>query len=190
MHDLNAPAIARIMSFQPLSRTELPTDVQVEHPDATGGMACVSRYLKKGRGDEVYEGIRDGIPYQASFGYSVVRAEPKVLSGGQKARVIKELRLFEVSTTPPGHAANAATRTRLGKALAIIEEMKAGWRHGRHEDIATLNQLVAMLIGMGATNATLLDAAPQVTPARTSTAVDALLAEVSSIFEVSNDSVL
>ena len=105
---------------------------------------------------------------------------------GRKARVIKELRLFEVSTTPPGHAANAATRTRLGKALAIIEEMKAGWRHGRHEDIATLNQLVAMLIGMGATNAQLLDAAPQAMPARTSTAVDALLSEVTSLYEVSD----
>ena len=82
MHDLNAPAIARIMSFQPLSRTELPTDVQVEHPDATGGMACVSRYLKKGRGDEVFEGHQGWHSLSGqSFGYQVVRAEPKTLAG-------------------------------------------------------------------------------------------------------------
>jgi phage head maturation protease len=185
MHDLGNPAIARIMSFQPLSRTELPTDVQREHADATGGMACVSRYLKSGRGAEVYEGIKDGIPYQASFGYSVVRAETKVLSDQRKARVIKELRLFEVSTTAPGHAANAATRTRLGKAYAILEELKAGWRHGRHGDIETLNQMVSLLIGMGATNATLIDAAPAHDAPRTS-AWDGLIDEVSSIFEVSD----
>ena len=50
MHDLNQPAIARILSFQPLKRIELPTDVQNEYPDVPGGMACVSRYLKSGRG--------------------------------------------------------------------------------------------------------------------------------------------
>lgn len=190
MHDLNAPAIARILSFQRLSRQELPTDVQTEHPDATGGVACVSRYLKSGRGAEVYEGICDGIPYQASFGYQVVRAEAKALPNGKKARLIKELRLFEVSTTPPGHAANQATRVRLGKALALIEELKAGWRHGRNTDIDALNQMAVWLLEMGATNIRLIDAAPQETPARTSTE-DELIAwfESLSTSEVSNESV-
>src|SRR5580765_2818165 len=48
MHLLDQPAIARPLSFQALSRKELPTDVQLQYPDATGGMACVSRYLKTG----------------------------------------------------------------------------------------------------------------------------------------------
>jgi HK97 family phage prohead protease len=181
MHELNEPPIARIMSFQPLSRAELPTDVQIEHPDATGGMACVSRYLKTGRGAEVYEGIKEGIPFQASFGYSVVRAEAKALPDGKKARVIKELLLYEVSTTPPGHAANSATRTRLGKAQAIIEELKAGWRHGKHGDIETINQMVAMLIGMGATNAQLIDAAPPLHAARPSNALDDIIADIEAV---------
>jgi HK97 family phage prohead protease len=183
MHDLNAPAIARILAFQPLTRAELPTDVQQQHPDATGGMACVSRYLKSGRGAEVYDGIKEGIRYQASFGYQVVRAEQKSLPDGRKARVIKELRLFEVSTTPPGHSANAATRTRLGKALEVLEELKAGWRHGQHNDIEILNQIAALVASLGANNIQLIDAAPVLSEPRTS-AVDALLSEVGSIYEV------
>lgn len=184
MHDLNAPAIARIMSFQELKRAELPTDVQREYPDARGGMACVSRYLKSGRGAEVLDGIKEGIGYQASIGYQVVKAEQKALPDGRKARVIKELRLFEVSTTAPGHAANAATRTRLGKALEVLEEIKAGWRHGKHDDISILNQIAALVHSLGASNITLIEAAPQLEAAHTSTMVDDLLSEVTSLYEV------
>jgi HK97 family phage prohead protease len=179
MHDLNAPAIARILSFQTLSRMELPTDVQQEHPEATGGMACVSRYLKSGRGAEVLEGIKDGIPYQASFGYQVIRAEAKALPDGRKARVIKELRLFEVSTTAPGHAANDATRVRLGKALALLEEFKAGKRHSAN-DTALLNQIAALVLSLGADNITLVEPAPQPDAARTSP-LDHLIADIEAV---------
>jgi hypothetical protein len=184
MHDLNAPAIARILSFQTLKRAELPTDVQQQYPEATGGMACVSRYLKSGRGAEVYEGIREGIPYQASFGYRATKAERKALPNGRQARVIKELIFFEVSTTPPGHSANDATRTRLGKAHALIEEIKAGWRHGRHDDIHILKEIAALIATMIGDDTALIEPAPQLSVARTSTPVDALLSEIASIYEV------
>jgi hypothetical protein len=183
MHELSNPPIARILSFQPLTRSELPPDVQRDYPEARGGMACVSRYLKSGRGAEVFDGLKDGIPFQASFGYRVMNAESRKLPDGRKARVITELQLYEVSTTAPGHAANAATRTRLGKALEVLEEIKAGWRHGQHNDIAILNQIAALVASLGANNITLIEAVPQTTSAHTS-AVDALLSEVSSIYEV------
>lgn len=183
MHDLSQPAIARIVSFQPLTRAELPTDVQQEHPDARGGMACVSRYLKSGRGAEVYDGIKEGIPYQASFGYQVVTAEHKTLATGRKARVIKELRLFEVSTTAPGHAANDATRVRAGKALAALEELKVGWRHGKHEDIAALQQAHLIICELLGIPSTLAEPASLVMPARTSE-VDEFLADLDSFLEV------
>lgn len=183
MHELNAPAIARIMSFQALSRAELPTDVQRQYPEATGGMACVSRYLKTGRGAEVYDGIKEGIPYQASFGFKALDAVRQTLSDGRKARRIKELAFYEVSTTPPGHAANDATFTRLGKALQVLEELKAGWRHGQHNDIAILNEIAALVASLGATNITMIEPAPQSETARTSTPVDDLLTELSSLYE-------
>lgn len=179
MHDLTSPAIARVLSFQALKRGELPTDVQVAYPDATGGMACVSRFLTKGRGAEVLEGIREGIAYGASFGYQVLRSEHRPTKSGDKARVIKELKLFEISTVLPGHAANAATRVRLGKALAALEELKAGWRHGKHDDVALLNQIAALVLSLGATNISLLEPAPLEKPARTSTSV--LIDEITTL---------
>lgn len=182
MHNLKAPAIARILDFQTLRRAELPTDVQAEYPDATGGMACVSRYLKKGMGDEVYEGIKDGVPYQASFGYRVTNATRQPLPEGRTARRIKELMLFEVSTTLPGHAAHEATRTRLGKALEVLEEIKAGWRHGKHDDLAVLNQIVQLCASLGA-DLSLPEPAPH-DDARTSE-VDDLLARLDAVLEVS-----
>jgi hypothetical protein len=181
MHDRGAPSIARIMSFQALTRTELPTDVQAQYPDATGGMACVSRYLKSGRGAEVFDGLCEGIPYQASFGYQLHKVEAKTLPGGRKARVIKELRLFEVSTTPADGAANGATRVRLGKALALLEELKAGWRHGKHDDVAALNQIAAMLISMGATNIVLAEPAPSPLETRTSHELDDIIATYEAV---------
>jgi HK97 family phage prohead protease len=179
MHELG-PSIARIMSFQSLKRQELPTDVQIEHPDATGGMACVSRYLKTGRGAEVFEGIKEGIPYQASFGYQVNKHEKKALPDGRHVRVIKELTLFEVSTTPPGHAANAATRVRLGKALAVLEELKAGKRHSS-SDVALLNEIAALVLSLGADNITLIEPAPQPDAARTSHELDNLIADIEAV---------
>jgi phage head maturation protease len=181
MHDLNAPAIARIMSFQALRRAELPTDVQQTYPEATGGMACVSRYLKSGRGAEVFEGIEDGIPYQASFGYKTINAVRESLKDGRKARRIKELAFYEVSTTLPSHAANDATRTRLGKALQVLEEMKAGWRHGRHDDLAILNQIVQLCASLGA-DLSLPEPAPL--PAARTSEVDDILAQLDAVLEV------
>lgn len=180
MHEVNQPAIARIMSFQALKRAELPTDVQEHYPEATGGMACVSRYLTRGRGGEVLDGIKEGIPYQASFGYQVLRSTPRTVAG-KSARVINELRLFEVSTTPPGHAANAATRVRLGKALAALEELKAGWRHGKHDDIELLNQIAAIVYSLGATHNPTIEPAPLAAPARTST-VDQLISDLEVMY--------
>lgn len=182
MHDLNAPAIARILSFQSLKRAELPTDVQREHPDATGGMACVSRYLTTGRGAEVFEGILEGIPYQASMGFKATKAIRQPLPNGRMARRIKELTLYEVSTTAPGHAVNEATRTRVGKALSFLQELKAGWRHGTHDDLAVLNQIMALCASLGATLEP-IEPAPLLA-ARTSS-VDSLLSEVEQLFEVS-----
>jgi hypothetical protein len=185
MHNLDAPAIARVLSFQALKRAELPTDVQTMYPEATGGMACVSRYLKSGRGAEVLEGIKEGIAYQMSFGYKALDAKARTLPDGRKVRVIKELRLYEVSTTPPGHAANDATRVRLGKTLAVLEELKAGWRHGTHADKTMLLQIRALINDLLGTPEPQVEPAPPALPARTST-VDALLSEVGSIYEVAN----
>lgn len=185
MHDTNSPAIAVIRSFAEVKRIDLPADVQAEYPDASGGMACVSTFLTTPRASEIFDGIKAGIPYQASFGYRAMQASPhrtKKRPDGRPARVLNEVRLYEVSTTHANHAAHPATRVRLGKALALLEEYKAGARHSQH-DVSTLNQIAELLLALGATNIQLYQAAAPESPVGTS-AVDALLSEIASIYEV------
>ena len=190
MHDLMSPAIGLIRKFEQVARSDLPPDVQFEHPKATGGMACISTFLQTPRADEVFQGIKAGVPYGASFGYSVKQHAPHPhlkRADGRPVRVLNKVWLYEVSTCLPNHAANAATRTQLNKMYALFEEIKAGWRHGTHVDIERMNSMVAWLIDMGATNAQLRDVAPPAdAPGRTS-AVDSLIADIESIYEVTNE---
>jgi hypothetical protein len=184
MHDLTSPAIANVLGFEAVKRSELPLDIQQAYPDVTGGMVCHSRYLKMGKGAEIFAGIEDGIGYQASYGYKVVDAERKTLKDGRKARLIKELVFYEVSTTLPGHAANDATRTLGLKTLYdYLTEYKAGWRHGQHADLSTLNEIIALAVSLGGIYTPLAEPDPQFT-ALTSE-VDALLSQLDAMSEVS-----
>jgi hypothetical protein len=97
--------------------------------------------------------------------------------------VLNEVRLFEVSTTQPNHAAQPATRVRLGKALALLEELKAGRRHSE-TDLDYLNQIAALVIRLGASNAQLIAAAAPDAPVGTSP-VDALIRDIEVLYEVS-----
>lgn len=187
MHDETRPAIGRLLSIETVGRADLPADVQAEHPEATGGAVAVSRLLKTGRGSEVLEGIREGIPYGASFGYITKKASahPTIKRpDGRPARLLEEVHLLEVTTALPGTAVNLATRSRLGKALDLLEEMKAGKRHSSG-DVALLNEIAALVLSLGATNIQLLltePAEPQ-DAVRTSD-VDLLLSDIGSLLEV------
>lgn len=187
MHDLHLPAVARVMAIEPVGRSELPADVQTAYPAADGGMVAVSRFLKSGRAQEIYEGICEGIGYQASFGYIIRKASahPTLKAAdGRPARLLEEVHLAEISTTPPGHAANDATRVRLGKAQALLEEYKAGRRHGR-TDMQSLRQLALLLLDLGADNIMLIpDLAVQPDVAHTDEA-DRVLSSIADLFEVS-----
>ena len=55
-----------------------------EYPDATGGVTCVSRFLKTPRAEEVLQGIKEGIPFGASFGYIVTKHGRKLLPDGRQ----------------------------------------------------------------------------------------------------------
>jgi phage head maturation protease len=186
MHDDRQPAIGRIMTIETVTRRDLPADVQAAHPEATGGAVAVSRLLKAGRGAEVLEGIREGIPYGASFGFITKKStnHPTIRRpDGRPARWLEEVHLLEVTTALPGAAVNLATRSRLGKALELLAEMKAGARHSAN-DVDLLNEIAALVLSLGATNITavLSDPAQAATP-RTS-AIDALLHDIGSLYEV------
>lgn len=187
MHDDRQPAIGRVLKIEPVGRADLPADVQAEYPEATGGAVFVSRLLKTGRGAEVFEGIQEGIAYGASYGFipRKATAHPTIKrADGRPARWLQEVHLAEVTTALPGYAINLATRTRLGKALELLAEMKAGRRHSE-ADIAMLNEIAALVFRAGATNIHLIESDPAQpdTTARTS-ALDALMTDIASIYEV------
>lgn len=194
MHDDRNPAIGRILKIESVGRADLPADVQAEYPEATGGAVFVSRLLKTGRGAEVFEGIQEGIAYGASFGFIAKKASPHPsikTASGKPARWLQEVHLAEVTTALPGAAANLATRTRLGKALELLTDIKAGKRHSA-SDVALINEIAAWLIELGATNISLIGSDPaqpvpalREPPVRTSAA--SLIDEIrTTILEVSS----
>lgn len=195
MHDERSPAIARILSFAPVPRDELPADVRAEYPEATGGMSCRSLFLKNARAEEVFEGIQAGL-YGASFAYRIMRKEQKTLPDGRSARILHEVKLLEVSSVHTGMEANGATRSQLArKALDAMEGAKAGRRHSRADE-DMLNNIIAiarMLLGEAdadeiteaideaSEGKSAIVAAPLVNPARTTTH-EALVANIRSVF--------
>lgn len=186
MHDMHLPPIASVLKIEAVGRDALPPDVLAAYPEADGGMVAVSRFLPVGRSAEVYEGIVAGIGYQASFGCVLRKSSPHPTlkaRNGRPARVLEEVHLAEISTTPPGQAANDATRVRLGKALALLEEYKAGRRHG-HQDMTSLREIARLLLELGADNITLIPESPaQPDVARTDEA-DRVLSSIADLFEV------
>lgn len=186
MHDERNPAIGRVLSIEQVGRHELPADVQQEYPEATGGAVFVSRLLKAGRGAEVYEGIQEGIKYGASFGFIAKKAiaHPSVKTArGTPARWLQEVHLTEVTTALPGTAANLATRSRLGKVMELLTEMKAGRRHSA-SDVAMLNEIALLIIRAGATNISLLESDPAQPPAARTSPIDSLIADIETLYEV------
>lgn len=191
-HDDKQPCIGRMMAIDTVGRSDLPADVQRQYPDATGGAVAIARLLKAGRGAEVYEGIKEGIPYGASPGYIVKKADPHPSikrQDGRPARWLQEVHLVEVSIAPPGAAINQSSRTRLGKALELLIEMKAGRRHS-DADVSLLNEIASLVLSLGATNIqhinTMLPLLPDldqqavISPALTSD-VKALVRDIGSI---------
>lgn len=185
-HDDKQPCIGRLMQIETVGRNDLPTDVQRDYPDATGGAVATSRLLKAGRGLEILEGIRDGIPYGASPGYIVKKASahPTIKRpDGRPARWLHEVHLLEISIAPPGTAINLATNARINKALEWLHELKAGARHSAN-DIDVLNQIAALVLSLGATNITAIPSEPDQPETALTSDVDQLIADLGSFFEV------
>lgn len=187
MHDVMSPPIAVIRAFHELKRSDLPADVQAEYPDATGGVACTSRFLTTTRANDIFDGFVQGVPYQASIGYSVVRStshRSKKTTEGKPARVLNEIRLYEVSTTQPNHAAQPATRAWVNKVLAWLEEVKVGARHSSI-DMAGLTRIADELIELGVP-ITFIQPTQAVTPDQPvdTSAVDVLIRDIEVIYGV------
>lgn len=106
-------AIARIIDIREVSRKELPAELLLKYPDATGALKCTWQHdLEDPKSLAVFRRIMKKFIDEYSIGFEIVRAEYKdvMTTGGPRTvRFILEIKLYEVS--PVIFAMNDATMT-------------------------------------------------------------------------------
>lgn len=158
-HNFDAPAIAVITTLREVGRDELPPEVLAAAPDATGGAEVVRTYLNTPRADEVLEGIKDGVPYEMSFGYDALKFDfetpPDARDEWDKIRNLREVRIWEVSDVLWGaNDATLASKAQLPLEFLLKQlelHTKAGARHSA-SDTNLLNAIHQAALELGATN--------------------------------------
>lgn len=128
IHDFWEP-IGRPIEMKEVTRKQLPSSVQDEFPDATGGLFVHFSISETTRGNDALTLARDGVLDELSIGFRTVKDEDEELENGMTVRHIKELSLIDISPVPM--AANAG---------AIITDVK----------LAKLAQEVGDDVGMDA----------------------------------------
>ncbi|MEN6507074.1 MAG: HK97 family phage prohead protease [Planctomycetaceae bacterium] len=156
--------VAKTLEMRELNRAELPPDLLLKYPDATGGLWVKAQYILGTQpGREVFTLIREGAVDEASIGYDPIIAEYSSVDtaqGKKTIRELKELKLFEWSDVIWGmnsatanlsakDAAPAADEAKVKPGDDETEEafmarcIPAMVNEGREQD-----QAVAMCVGM------------------------------------------
>lgn len=102
--------IGKPLEAREISRNELPPDILMRAPDATGGLWTKTQYLMdtpEGRG--AFIRIASGAVKEYSFAYDVIQSDYVRAPDGRTQRHLKEIRLWEYS--PVIWGMNSATAT-------------------------------------------------------------------------------
>lgn len=158
MHNPFDPPTAVIKSLREVSRDELPDEVLALAPGATGGAEVVREYLPTPRGDEILTAIKAGAINEMSYGYDPVKFDFEQLPEGKTVRNLREVKLWDISDVTWGlNQATVGSKFSLPLELltqqlaAFGEELKAGRRNSAN-DQATIDQLHALVVDLGARN--------------------------------------
>jgi uncharacterized protein len=190
-HDLNLAAIGVTRALHEAPKADLPQRVREKFPEATGAMLADVEFFDTPRAQEIHAGLKKGAPYQASYAYNATKKSLTTLPDGQKARVLEEIRLLELTVCHFG--ANPATYLSKAAGLLAEYEAKAGRRHSAADQdwldqIAPhLNEIAALVLRLGASNIQLLSeatadrAAPSVTTRTRTPDGETLLGSIASI---------
>lgn len=161
-HDFFSPPIAVVKSLREIPRDELPPSILAEYPEAAGGAEAVSEFLETDRANEVLSGLKAGAPLGASFGYDVITMS-FAQQDGKEVRLLKEVRLHEISTVLWG-ANPAALGSKMPLDIlarhlkAFAADVKAG-RRNAGTDQERINEIARLSLELGADNIKLLDEA-------------------------------
>lgn len=116
--------IGKTIQMREVGRSELPAEVLMQYPEATGGLWTQTQYLlNTPEGKGAFERISSGAVDEYSIGYDALQVEyvqTKRRDGSPvKARLLKEIRLWEYS--PVVWGMNPATATVMVKSGDGIE---------------------------------------------------------------------
>lgn len=150
------PPIAVVKALREIPREALPPAILDAYPDAQGGAEAVSEFLPTPRGEEIFQAIRAGAPFEASFAFDPIRFDYTTV-GDRQIRNLREVRLWEISTVLWGaNGATLGSKTMPGldllyrQLLAHIDALKSGARHSA-ADVHALNQIHHAVVDLGAT---------------------------------------
>lgn len=106
-------AIARIIEIKEVKRKDLPAEMLLKYPDATGALKCTWQHdLEDPKSLAVFRRIMKKFIDEYSIGFEIMKAEYRdvMTTGGMRTiRFITEIKLYEVS--PVIFAMNDATMT-------------------------------------------------------------------------------
>lgn len=106
-------AIGKITRIEEVNRAGLPLDLVAKYPDATGGLYVEIQFmLDDDISGGIFQRIKAGVIDEYSIGFEIIQQEIKQITtdeGDRRVRVIKEIKLYEVS--PVIFAMNDATTT-------------------------------------------------------------------------------
>lgn len=116
----NLDVIGKPLEIRELSKAELPPELLLKHPTATGGLYTKTQYfMNTPEGKGIFERIKEGGIDEYSIGFSIPRGKydvSSVIIDGIKKQIrnIREIRLFEYS--PVIFGMNDATTTLAAKS--------------------------------------------------------------------------
>ncbi len=117
----------KTLEMRELSRAEMPPDMLVKYPDATGGLWVKVQYiLGTQAGRETFELVRAGAVDENSIGYDPILADYETVNGPDNSKTVRnlrELKLYEYSDVIWGM--NPATSNLSAKdAAPVADEAK------------------------------------------------------------------
>ena len=118
--------VGKPLILREISRVELPQKVIDYAPDATGGLLAITQYaMDTGAGRDMFHLVKGGFVPETSIGYDALNVEFRdVERDGRrvKARVLKEIRLWEYSNVIWGMNEATATLSAKSKITKQKEE--------------------------------------------------------------------
>lgn len=113
-------AVGKLLTIREVTQNELPQELLAQYPDATGGLYVEIQFILDEPSDEsakIFRRIKHGVIDEYSIGFEIIKQDYQEIEtneGLKQVRIIKEIRLWEVS--PVIFAMNPATTTIGAKA--------------------------------------------------------------------------